>query len=67
MKWYEILAVLLISIALGCALIYGLDQGEKSQCFGWSQDAHELTGFYLTRDQAVQCAHYGIVVDAPIK
>lgn len=63
----KIIIALTFSLALAAGLIVGMDRQDRADCLTWQSQAKQLDGFFLTQDQADQCAHWHIEVDAPVK
>jgi len=58
-------AGLVILMAYG--FVKALDGQDQVQCYQWQQQATQFKGFYLTKDEAAQCAYWKIPVTAPIQ
>lgn len=60
--------VVCIALILGMAwaAVYSLNKEEIRSCNNWRLMATQYQDFYLTRSQAEQCTHHGIMIDAPI-
>ena len=68
MKDNLVIAVIAISILVTSisAISYGISRHEKAECRKWQWQATQYSGYYLTKWQADQCAHYQIKIEAPI-
>lgn len=62
-----IIGTLILLTAFGWTLKTGIERGEKAECLTWQSEATQFAGYFLTKWQADQCAHYNIKVEAPIK
>lgn len=60
------IAIIAIVILFGWAIKSGMDKQDRADCYKWQEYATEYPGFYLTQNEADQCAYWKIEVNAPI-
>lgn len=60
------LAVILVMFLFFYLFKVGIDKHDQVQCYQWQEYATKYPGFYLTQNEADQCAYWNIQVDAPI-
>lgn len=60
-----IVAIIIIAMLFGWALVVGLGRQEIVDCMTWQSQAQQYPAFYLTPSQAAQCKAHNIEVNAP--
>lgn len=64
MTFKQIGFIAFVSVLGGLSLVYALDKQDRIDCLKWQREASVLQGFYLTKDEAAQCAALNISVNA---
>lgn len=69
--FYEFLllaiGIIIFAFCVGWLVNHALNRSALIECHTLQEEAVSLNGFYITPDQASECAYYHISINAPVK